>query len=142
VTFRGKLIHGAPCVTARIRFSGIHGTVRLVVDTAAARTTLLDWDLGWLQVPPDLLEPAKDPMLGIGGATRYSLLRDVEIALESSDGLISFRQDVCALRHNVEGLSPSLATRILELPSFLGRDILNRFRLVYEYATGTVLLER
>jgi len=32
-------------------------------------------------------------------------------------------------------------SRILRLPSVLGRDIINRFRLICDYSVGEVLLE-
>lgn len=67
-------------------------------------------------------------MLGIGGLVNAYLLKDVRLTFRREDGkshMESFDR-ICVLRHAV------LDERLMRIPSILGRDILNKYALVYE----------
>lgn len=113
-----------------------------MADTGAARTTLLDRDIRNLKVPLEALEPAEIAIVGIGGSVRSFVLRNVEIAFATSKGDFLLRQDIWVTQHDLEQLPPEEASRILRLPSVLGRDIINKFRLTCDYSVGEVLLKR
>jgi len=95
-----------------------------------------------LNIPAETLEPTILPLVGIGGSVRSFLARDVEITLASDEGDVGFRQDLWVAQHDLAQLPPDEASRILRLPSVLGRDLLNRFRFTCEYQAGIVALER
>ena len=50
-------------------------------------------------------------------------------------------QDIWAIQHDLNRLPAEEVSRILRLPSVLGRDIINRFRLISDYGTGELKLE-
>lgn len=113
-----------------------------MADTGASRTTLLDRDVRLLRIPAGALTPAAVPIVGIGGSVRSFLVFDVELAFASDEGPVSMLQDVWVVQHDLEMLPPEEVSRILRLPSLLGRDFINRFRLVCDYAKGVVELHR
>jgi len=142
VTIRGRLMDGKPQVRVRVRYADVQLPIWFLVDTGAARTTLLDGDLRWLELDPRSLEPLPNSIVGFGGPVRSFLLRHAELVFTTTDGHYQLPHNLCAVQHEIVRFPQPIATRILELPSVLGRDIIDRFRFVYEHATGTVLLER
>jgi hypothetical protein len=88
------------------------------------------------------LEPTLLPLVGIGGSVRSFLVRDVEITLVSDEGAVSLRQDLWVVQHDLGQLPPEEVSRILRLPSVLGRDLINRFHFTCDYQAGIVQLER
>ena len=142
MTVRGRLIGGAPFFRAWVRSDGFQGALLLLADTGAARTTILDFDAKLLGVPYGDLPAAPRPMAGIGGVVRSFVARDVEVRIGFPGPVLVLRQDLYVTRHDIQGLAPAEMLRIMILPSIMGRDIIDRFRFVYEHATGTVLLER
>ena len=50
-------------------------------------------------------------------------------------------QDIWAIQHDLNRLPAEEVSRILRLPSVLGRDIINRFRFMSNYSSGEVKLE-
>lgn len=139
---RGRFIAGAPYLAVHLQSVHFRGLVWFLVDTGASRTTLLDRDMRLLNIPAETLEPTILPLVGIGGSVRSFLARDVEITLASDEGDVGFRQDLWVAQHDLAQLPPDEASRILRLPSVLGRDLLNRFRFTCEYQAGIVALER
>jgi hypothetical protein len=138
----GYFIGNAPYFPVRLSRGEFEGTVRLLADTGASRTTLLDRDLRLLGLPSDALTPAPLPTVGIGGSVRSFVLHDVEITLASDEGDFVLRQDLWVAQHDLDRLPPEEVARILRLPSVLGRDIINRFRFTCDYQVGQVRLER
>lgn len=138
---RGRFIAGAPYLAVHLQSIHFHGLVWFLVDTGASRTTLLDRDTRLLKIPIEALEPTMLPLVGIGGTVRSFLARDVEITLASDEGDVGFRQDVWVAQHDLAQLPPDEASRILRLPSVLGRDLMNRFRFTCDYQAGIVELE-
>lgn len=73
---------------------------------------------------------------------RSFLVREVEITLASGEGDVVLRQDLSVVQHDLERLPPEEVSRILRLPSLLGRDVINRFRFTSNYQAGIVQLVR
>jgi len=90
----------------------------------------------------EVLEPAEIPIVGIGGSVRSFVLRNVEIVFATSEGDLSLQQDIWVTQHDLDQLPPEEVSRILRLPSVVGRDIINKFRITCDYSVGKVLLER
>ena len=79
---------------------------------------------------------------GIGGSVRSFMVRDVEVTLASDEGDVVQRQDLWVVQHDLSQLPPEEVSRILRLPSVLGRDLINRFHFSCDYQAGIVRLER
>ena len=139
---QGYFIGDAPYFPVRFGWKGFEGMVRLLADTGASRTTLLDRDVRLLGIPSETLELAPFPAVGIGGSVRSFILSDVEITLASDEGDFVLRQDLWVVQHDLDRLPPEEVSRILRLPSVLGRDLMNRFRFSCDYQAGIVQLER
>jgi len=138
---RGHFVADAPYFAVHLRSEWFEGTSWLLADTGAARTTLLDRDIKHLGIPLEALVPAEVPIVGIGGSVRSFVLRDVEIAFATSEGVFLLQQNIWATQHDLDQLPPEEVSRILRLPSVLGRDVINRFRLTCDYGVGEVSLE-
>ncbi len=141
MTIRGRFIGDAPYFAVRLRSEYFQGIVWFLADTGAARTVLLDRDGRLLGVPKAALEPASLPIVGIGGSVRSFLLRDVELTFASDEGDVVMHQDIWLVQHDLEALPSDEVSRILRLPSVLGRDIMNRFEFAFDYRTGSVRLQ-
>jgi len=139
---RGRFIGDVPYFGVHLRSAYFQGLVWLLVDTGASRTTILDRDVRLLGIPAEALEPALLPIVGIGGSVRSFMVRDVEITLASDEGDAVLRQDLWVVQHDLGQLPPEEASRILRLPSVMGRDLINRFHFTCDYQAGTVRLER
>jgi hypothetical protein len=142
VIIRGRFIGDAPYLPAYLSCDHFHGLVWFLIDTGASRTTLLDRDVKLLSIPSDAIFPALLPIVGIGGSVRSFLVQGVEMTLASNEGDLLLRQDLCLVQHDLEQLPPEEVARILRLPSVLGRDLINRFQLSYDYQAGIVQLKR
>jgi len=139
---RDRFIGDAPYFAVHLRSAYFQGLVCLLADTGASRTTILDRDVKLLGIPAEVLEPALLPIVGIGGSVRSFLIRDVETALASEEGDVVIRQDLWIVQHDLGQLPPEEVSRILRLPSAMGRDFLNRFHFTCNYQAGNVRLER
>jgi len=139
---RGRFIGDAPYFAVHLRSAYFQGLVWLLADTGASRTTILDRDVKLLGIPAEALEPALFPIVGIGGSVRSFLIRDVETGLAAEEGDVVIRQDLWIVQHDLGQLPPEEVSRILRLPSVMGRDMLNRFHFTCDYQAGIVRLER
>lgn len=142
MTIRGRFIGDAPYFAAHLASTHFQGAVWFLADTGASRTTLLDRDAKLLSIPAQALEPAALPLVGIGGSVRSFVVRRIEITFASDEGDVVLQQDIWVAQHDLGQLPPDEVGRILRLPSVLGRDLINRFRLTCEYQAGTVQLGR
>jgi hypothetical protein len=142
VIIQGRFIGDAPYFSAHILSSHLEGLVWFLADTGASRTTLLDRDALLLGLPTEMLEPASLPIVGIGGSVRSFLEPNTEITFASDEGGFVLRQDLWIVQHDLKQLPPDEVGRILRLPSVLGRDIINRFNLTYDYQKGIAQLRR
>jgi len=142
VIIRGRFIGDAPYFAMHLRSTYFQGLIWLLADTGASRTTLLDRDVRLVGIPQKAMEPASLPIVGIGGSVRSFLVRNVEIILASNEGAVVLGQDLWVVQHDLEQLPPDEVSRILRLPSVLGRDLINQFYFTCNYQVGIVQLER
>lgn len=106
----------------------IDETVEFMVDTGASRTTLLDKDAIYLDLDYDKLPKYKENLSGIGGSINTYIIEDASIIIGSTQMDIP----VMVGRHPVEKMTQEELIRTLRIPSLLGRDIINRFRLIFD----------
>ena len=125
-----------------LRSKQFEGILWLMADTGASRTTLLDRDVRFLNISVKTLIPSELPVVGIGGSVRSFHVPEVEMTLASNEGDVTLQQDLWIVQHDLKQLPAEETSRILRLPSVLGRDIMNQFRFLYDYHTGIVQLER
>jgi hypothetical protein len=141
VKIQGRIIADAAFFTARIRFGGAGGLVNLLADTGAAHTILVPRDAKALGVKLKALKQV-EPFWGVGGSVRTSLMPDVEIAFRSDIGTYIAVHDLFVLQHDLDRMSSREISRVLSIPSILGRDLINRFRFIYDYQAHSVQMER
>ena len=138
----GRFIGDAPYFAVHLGSAHFQGMVWMLADTGASRTILLDRDVKSLAIPTVELQPSPLPVVGIGGSVRSFTIPSVDVTFASDDGDVTERMDLSVVQHDLDQLPPTEASRILRLPSVLGRDLLNRFRFTCEYRSGSVKLER
>lgn len=121
---------------------GLKKSLRFLIDTGASRTNLLDTDAEALGLDYAKLKKLKDGAVGIGGTVDTYILPDVRLVFESSQGLQEERlEQAFVLRHVFRGKKTrEQKERIRALPSLLGRDIINRFRLITDRQAHLVVL--
>jgi hypothetical protein len=139
---RGRFIGDAPHFAVHLRGPDFEGMVWMLADTGASRTILLDCDVRSLRIPARSLEPSSLAIVGIRGSMRSFSIRAVEVTWASDEGDVTEQLPLAVAQHDLDQLPPAEASRILRLPSVLGRDLLNRFRFTCDYRSGTVRLER
>jgi len=107
---------------------GIHETIEFLVDTGASRTTISDKDAVRLGTDFGKLERLSEGMLGIGGLVDTYVLKDVKLTFRRENGKshVENFDRIYVLKHAV------LDERIMRIPSILGRDMLNKYTLVYD----------
>ncbi len=120
----------------------IYATVEFLIDTGATRTTVSDKDAIRLGIDYEALEKLDKGMLGIGGTVETYFLKDAKLIFRQDNKKTRTEQleYLCFLRH------PEVKETILRIPSILGRDVLNKYALIYdkrqEKACLTYELER
>jgi hypothetical protein len=112
--------------------------VTFMVDTGAAGTTLHGapaWSVQRYMRPATIL-----PASGVGGNCNYYGEQSILVFRATDNNPVSRtlrRIDIQALTDR-EILNPS---SLLSIPSLLGRDILNKWKLNYDCPNGTMYLE-
>ena len=123
-------IFEAACVVAVLESDalGMRETIEFLVDTGASRTTICDKDAIRLGIDFGKLEKLGEGMLGIGGVVDTYVLKDVKLVFRREDekSHVQNFERIYVLKHVV------LDERIMRIPSILGRDILNKYALVYD----------
>jgi hypothetical protein len=135
--FRADPLEGAYfSVVLWIPSLNIAGSLELLVDTGATKTTLLDSDARRLGIQHERLTALKRPLLGLGGLVQTYATRNARLVFKSEDS--SEHQEVLeellVVRHS------KLDSNIMRIPSVLGRDILNKYRIVYDKQNRFVLI--
>ena len=67
---RGRFIGDAPYFSVYLKSTRFEGIIRMLADTGASRSTLLDRDVKLLGIEDKYLEPSSFPIVGIGGRVR------------------------------------------------------------------------
>jgi hypothetical protein len=142
VIIQGRFIGDAPYFSANLRSVNFEGFVWLMADTGSSRTTLLDRDVKLLKIPSSEMIPASLPIVGIGGSVRSFYIKNVSLTLMADEEEVVLSQDIFVVQHDLERIPPEEVSRILRLPSVMGRYIISQFHLRYNYHYGIVLLEK
>jgi len=115
----------------------IDETVEFLVDTGASRTTLLDKDAIFLGINYNKLRKSEQDMSGIGGSVDTYVIDDSVLLL----GDKSIVMPVFVLRHPLEIMDKEEKIKILRFPSLLGRDVLHKFKLIFDKERDELSLE-
>jgi predicted aspartyl protease len=99
-----------------------------MVDTGASRTILLDKDAIYLDMDYNKLPKYKENLSGIVGSINTYIIEDASLII----GNIQMDIPVMVGRHPVEKMTPEELIRTLRIPSLLGRDIINRYKLIFD----------
>ena len=131
--------HGAPVapyIKVQVAIPDLHllGDVEFLVDTGADATTLMPDDLAKLGVDIQAVSGPMKTADGSGGASEYKETK-AELRFNDDAALGRF-QDFGAVIHL--SANPENA----QLPSLLGRDILNRCQCTFDAAQETATLKR
>jgi len=127
----------APFITASIILKELDLEARLplLIDTGASNTMLMWRDVERLGIDVSELKPERE-FSGIGGLIEAKPILSM---------LIFRAENGQPIRENVEThviTSPCPHPRLKLLPSILGRDMINRYVLSYNFENGKVSLER
>ena len=76
-------------------------------------------------------------MSGIGGSVETFIVDDSTLLLDSEE----IRVPIFVLRHDIENLNKEDRIRILRIPSLLGRDVINRFKLIFNRDKDEIIFE-
>jgi hypothetical protein len=103
-------------------------SVRFLVDTGATRTTISDRDALRFGIDYAALVKVGGGMLGIGGPVDTYIMKDARLIFNQEDRKKHTEsiESLCFLKHS------ELNERILRIPSILGRDVLNKYALIYD----------
>jgi len=127
---RGFFKNGAGFVNMHLTSESLNidETVEFLVDTGASRTTLLDKDAIYLDLDYNKLPKYKEDLSGIGGSISTYVIEDASLIIGSTQMDIP----VMVGRHPIEKMTKEELIRTLRIPSLLGRDVINRFRLIFD----------
>ncbi len=106
-------------------------------------TAILDPDLARLGIDWNGLAKAPRPFGGIGGTVETRLMEDARLVLKARSGeTVIEKLAIHVARHDVTRLDRHGRQLTMQLPSLLGRDILGRFRFVFDQLKNQVYLEK
>jgi len=138
----------APLVEALINFPTIGKRhIILLIDTGASVTALLDGDASRFGITMDdasrHLKLASHKVVGIGGMAETYVVKGAELRFATEEGMeVSETFNLHVVLHDPRTLSVEESGLVLRLPSILGRDIINRYSLLFSASRGEVYLER
>jgi len=132
---------GVPFIVAFLRCESWHieETVAFLIDSGASRTTLLDSDAERLGIDFSRLERFEEGTTGIGGMVETYILPSVKLSFRTTEGVHEeeFRE-IFVLRHRPRNREEE--ERIKALPSLLGRDFLNEYKVILDRRRGRITI--
>ena len=134
----GFFRNGAGFVNVHLISEGmdIDETIEFLVDTGASRTTLLDKDVICLGIEYDKLRRYEQDQSGIGGSVETYVIDDATLLF----GAYTMEMPVFTIRHSLGVMDDQERIRILRFPSILGRDVINKFRLIFDKERDEILM--
>lgn len=106
----------------------VQGDISFLVDTGADRTVLMPVDAVRLGIDYRQLR-GSHVTVGLGGMAHMFVEADAAVFLEGAATLHLYFVDIAI---------PSFTPEIADLPSLLGRDVLDRWRMHYNPTAGTL----
>ena len=135
----------APSIYSQIETRAITGRQNLsfLIDTGASATTILDPDLERLGIDWTSLAKAPRPLGGIGGTVETRLISDGRLLFKTGSGeTVTEKLTIYAAKHDQARLDRPSKQLVMQLPCLLGRDILQRYKVVYDKPREQVYLEK
>ncbi|MFQ5710868.1 MAG: hypothetical protein ACE5GD_03715 [Candidatus Geothermarchaeales archaeon] len=140
----GKFDPPAPFVKAILNSKSLNLSklIDLHIDTGASTSIILDKDVRYLKLDVAKLKKAERNIGGIGGVINTYAIEDANLMFRTEDGSLH-REGLRMLvgKHDLTKLDAESRRLILLMPSLLGRDILRRYKLVYDERSKEVYLE-
>lgn len=113
----------------------IEQRIEFLIDTGATKTTILDKDAITLGIPYSKLLRLKQRLLGLGGLVdTYVANAEIYFKAESGQEHKELVEELLVVKHR------RVDENIMRIPSVLGRDILNKYRLIYDKRSGLVAI--
>ena len=134
----------APFIYAEIesRTHSLKGTIAFMIDTGSSVTTIVDRDRERLGINWNNLETTNRPLAGIGGTVDTRIIKHATLAFKTeSEKIVQEKLSIHVARHDLAGLDRRGIERVLQLPSLLGRDMIERYRLVYDKSRRLIFLD-
>ena len=124
---------GRPCVVCRVSVPRLRftGAVHFLIDTGSDTTIMHPYDGKYLRFPFDALTNPTD-VLSIAGTQEYYV----------ENAIISFDDGDATRGLDVELFIGKPHPILDDLDSLLGRDVLNRLGMEYDFLQGQLLLGR
>ena len=135
----------APSIYAQIETKVLEGrqSLAFLIDTGASATTILDPDLERLGIDWNSLVKAPRPLGGIGGTVETRLIDDGRLLFKTGSGeTVMEKLTIHVAKHDPARLDRPGKELVMQLPCLLGRDILQRYRFVYDKPRKQVYLEK
>ncbi len=135
----------APSIYSQIETKVITGrrSLSFLIDTGASATTILDPDLERLGIDWNNLAKAPRPLGGIGGTVETRLIDDGRLLFKTGLGqTVTEKLTIHVARHDQANLDKPGKQLVMQLPCLLGRDILQRYKVVYDRPRRQVYLEK
>ncbi len=133
---RGRFGHASkrPYIQGRLFIPRLEiwSDVSFLVDTGADKTTLMPADGSRMELDWDTLTASPIPSVGIGGISRSYM--EESIVLFNEPGKALYIYEIA-----LEIVGPD--DHIMDIPSLLGRDILNRWRMDYSPTTDELTFQ-
>ncbi len=122
--------------------SNIRKFLDLHIDTGASSTIILDKDARYLGLDIKSLKKAKRNIGGIGGLIDTYLIKDAIMIFKTEEGMIyEERLNLLVGVHKLNKLTEKERRLIIRFPSLLGRNVLRKFRLIYDERSNEVFME-
>ena len=124
-----------PTVRARLIIPrmGVDGRIDFLVDTGATLTSLHPDDGQRIGCPFDELRNARN-MVGVGGSSQY-FLEPAVVVLYGENSVRPLNVELLVSKPQPPSTSDPHPV-VNRLPSLLGRDVLNRLRMDYDFPSG------
>jgi len=135
----------APFVKAVVVSEGLNMSriVDFLIDTGASASIIFDKDLRYLKLDVSRLKKAERDVGGVGGLVKTYVIEDAALVFRTLEGAVVEEElNLLVGSHDLRSLDTESRRLIMVIPSLLGRDVLRRFRLVYDERSDEVYLER
>ena len=106
----------------------IEQNIEFLIDTGATKTTILDRDAVTMGISYVKLSKLRQPLIGLGGLVETYVARDATLHFRTDQGVEhkEVLTELLVVKHK------KVDENIMRIPSVLGRDVLNKYKLVYD----------